>query len=270
MCFVKVKWAAGILLAEYSMWSDMGPDLLLPKIHNSLEHSDKWRPASCQLKCFVLIRQVTASKRSNNHPDQTVYSVDVLQHLEKSITCRVARRVFALWKWPHVNYCTLTLTVRLSHTCRHQYWKQVEMKAQVFVALIWNRYKDTVSNCLVCMSQWVCMHVLFSKTLAWPALAPPPPKIKNIKTLKQEIWNLKKLSAILFYGGEVDMSAQWDPTSNKDQHFFHCFSFRWRWAWFKDQKSKIASKFWYIYGSVTFFCLSVFFSFFHCVPSASL
>lgn len=33
------------------------------------------------------------------------------------------------------------------------------------------------------------------------------------------------------------MSAQWDPTSNKDQHFFHCFSFWWRWAWFKDQKS---------------------------------
>lgn len=38
---------------------------------------------------------------------------------------------------------------------------------------------------------------------------------------------------------------------------------------FKIKKSKIASKFWYIYRSVTFFFLSVF-SFFHRVPSASL
>lgn len=71
------------------------------------------------------------------------------------------------------------------------------------------------------------------------------------------------------------MSAQWDPTSNKDQHFFHCFSFWWRWAWgggLKIKKSKIASKFWYIYGSVTFFFFLSYqvFSFFHCVPSASL
>ncbi len=116
------------------------------------------------------------------------------------------------------------------------------------------------------MSECVCMYVFFQLIKLWPDQPlPPPPRIKNIKTLKQEIWNLKKLSAILFYGGEVDMSAQWDPTSNKDQHFFHCFSFWWRWAWFKDQKSKIASKFWYIYGSVTFFCLSVF-SFFPLRP----
>ncbi len=98
----------------------------------------------------------------------------------------------------------------------------------------------------------------------------PSPKIKNIKTLKQEIWNLEKqLSAILFYGGEVDMCAFWDPTSNKNQHFFHCFSFWWQWPWFKDHKSKIAFKFWYIYGSVTFFVYRCFL-FFHCIPSASL
>lgn len=110
------------------------------------------------------------------------------------------------------------------------------------------------------------MHVLLQIIKLWPDQPRPPPrKIKNIKTLKQEIWNLKKLSAILFYGGEVDMSAHWDPTSNKDQHFFHCFSFWWWWPWFKDQKSKIAFKFWYIYGSVTFFCLSVF-SFFPLCP----
>lgn len=118
-------------------------------------------------------------------------------------------------------------------------------------------------NCLVHVCEFLCMSFSDSwdSDLAGPC-TPSPPKIKNIKTLKEEIWNLKKLSAILFYGG-VDMSAQWDPTSNKDQHFFHCFSFWWRWAWFKDQKkSKIASKFWYIYGSVTFFCLISFFPFF--------
>lgn len=40
----------------------------------------------------------------------------------------------------------------------------------------------------------------------------------------------------------------------------------------KIKKSKIASKFWYIYGSVTFFFFLSYqvFSFFHCVPSASL
>lgn len=66
-------------------------------------------------------------------------------------------------------------------------------------------------------------------------------KYKNIeigdlkfKKKKKKPTTKRKLSAIIFSGGEVDMSAQWDPTSNKDQHFFHCFSF-WRWwAWSKD------------------------------------
>lgn len=65
----------------------------------------------------------------------------------------------------------------------------------------------------------------------------PSPKDKKYKNV--EIWNLKKLSAILFHG---DMSAQWNPSSNKNEHFFHCFSFPW-WQAFEGQKSKIASAF---------------------------
>lgn len=48
----------------------------------------------------------------------------------------------------------------------------------------------------------------------------PSPKDKKYKNV--EIWNLKKLSAILFHG---DMSAQWNPSSNKNEHFYHCFHF---------------------------------------------
>lgn len=65
----------------------------------------------------------------------------------------------------------------------------------------------------------------------------PSPKDKKYKNV--EIWNLKKLSAILFHG---DMSAQWNPSSNKNEHFYHCFSFPW-WQAFEGQKSEIASAF---------------------------
>lgn len=159
----------------------------------------------------------------------------------------------------HVNYCILKST--LTRSLLLKYCKEKKTKNKVCDIVLKSRRGHSLGSSL---SVFLCFFLLqFNKSGTWPAPAPPP-KIKNIKTLKEEIWNLKKLSAILYYGGEVDMSAQWDPTSNKDQHFFHCFSFWWWrwcwwWAWFKDQKSKIASKFWYIYGSVTFFCLSFFF-----------
>lgn len=153
-----------------------------------------------------------------------------------------------------MSYCIVRSALWPAPRCCWEYCKENT------TTWLWNHDEDTAW-----VQVWACLFVFSSpinKSGTWPAPAPPP-KIKNIKTLKEEIWNLKKLSAILYYGGEVDMSAQWDPTSNKDQHFFHCFSFWWwwwwRWARFKDQKSKIASKFWYIYGSVTFFCPSFFF-----------
>ena len=71
------------------------------------------------------------------------------------------------------------------------------------------------------------------------------------------------------------MSAQWDPTSNKDQHFFHCFSFWWRWALggVKDQKKQNSFQILVhirICNFFFFFLSYQVFSFFHCVPSASL
>jgi len=130
------------------------------------------------------------------------------------------------------------------------HWFEI-MTRTVFLRTVW----------CACPSRYVLLHSI----KLWPDRAlPPPPKIKNIKTLKQEIRNLKKLSAILFYGGEVDMSAQWDPTSNKDQHFFHCFSFWWQWAWFKDQKKQNSFQILVhirICNFFFFFCLSVFFFF---------
>lgn len=115
-----------------------------------------------------------------------------------------------------------------------------------------------------CACPSVCVYALLHSIKLWLD-HPPAPSPRDKKYKNTETWHLKfkkkkkKLSAIIFYGGEVDMSAQWDPTSNKDQHFFHCFLFWWRWAWSKDQKSKIAFKFWYVYGSVTFFLFSFFF-----------
>lgn len=107
--------------------------------------------------------------------------------------------------------------------------------------------------------QWLWLFsVLWFKTeLSGLCFPPNDIKYKNIENNRAEIENLKKkkVSAILF-SGELDMSARWNPTSNKED-FFLAFSFCWRWAWFKDEKSKIASKFWYIYGSFLSFFFSV-------------
>ena len=71
------------------------------------------------------------------------------------------------------------------------------------------------------------------------------------------------------------MSAQWDPTSNKDQHFFHCFSFWWRWALggVKDQKKQNSFQILVHIRICNFFFFFLFFevfSFFLSVPSSSL
>lgn len=76
------------------------------------------------------------------------------------------------------------------------------------------------------------------------------------------------------------MSARWDPTSNKDQHFFHTFSFWWRWAWFKDRKKqnsfqilvhiRICNFFFFLFfclSVLTFFCFVFFLFLFSPCPS---
>lgn len=83
---------------------------------------------------------------------------------------------------------------------------------------------------IYCMRGWTIWQAANCFQATWPF----PPNIrrycknKNYKTLKPRDLNVwgkkKKLSAILFHG-ELDMSARWDPTSNKDPHFYHCFCF---------------------------------------------
>lgn len=91
-----------------------------------------------------------------------------------------------------------------------------------------------------CLSHWfrILTRTQFIRTVGCACSSPLnktdqplPPEDKRYKNTETRDLRLKKekgkkqLSAILFYGGEVDMSAQWDPASNKDQHYFHCCCF---------------------------------------------
>ena len=177
-----------------------------------------------------------------------------------SSVSRVQRRMHekspesVLWRRRHMNNCILT------------HWhlqKPLLEKKTAFMFCHISLKSWRGHGLLELFGAHVCVYVLLHWIKLWPdqprPLPLPPLEIKNIKTLKQEIRKKTKLSAILFYGGEVDMSAQWDPASNKDQHFFHCFSFWWQWTWFKDQKKQNSFQIWYIYGSVTFFQFFLFF-----------
>ena len=153
--------------------------------------------------------------------------------------------------------------------CRNHYWKKNNLYVCHISLKSWRGH-----GLLELFGAHVCVYVLLHIIkLFWPDQPRPLPlplEIKNIKTLKQEIRKKTKLSAILFYGGEVDMSAQWDPASNMINTFFIVFHFRWQWVWFKDQKKQNSFQIWYIYGSVTFFQFFLFFFLNHCVPSVSL